>query len=98
MRWLIQQYYASAAYLQMNPRTQTVRRGILDRFCQQHGDQSFKQLQVKHLLRIRDSMVDRPEAANGLLKALRQVFKFAIELGDCKQLSTMFHSGVHGGQ
>jgi len=78
MRWLIQQYYASAAYLQMNPRTQTVRRGILDRFCQQHGDQSFKQLQVKHLLRIRDSMVDRPEAANGLLKALRQVFKFAI--------------------
>lgn len=79
MRWLIQQYCMSAAHRQLNPRTQTVRRGILDRFCREHGDKSFKQLQPKHLRRIRDTMVDRPGAANGLLKALRQVFKYAVE-------------------
>ena len=55
-----------------------MRRGILDRFCEQHGGKRFAQLEARHLRQIRDGMIDRPDAANNLIKALRQVFKFAV--------------------
>ena len=79
VRWLVTQYYSSAAFRQMSLRSQTVRRGILERFCGRHGSKRYSKLERRHLREIRDSMVDRPEAANALVKALRQVFKFAVE-------------------
>lgn len=103
MRWLVQQYYTSAAFKELKPRTQTVRRGVLNRFCEEHGDKSSKQLKPKHLRRIRDTMTDRPEAANALLKALRQVFKFAVTyelvdvnpVNDVEYLSAKNKHGFH---
>lgn len=77
LRWLVVEYYKSAMFKQLGDRTRYVRRGTLDRFCEKHGDKRFTHLQPTHLRTIRDTMVDRPEAANSLLKALRQVFKFA---------------------
>ena len=79
MRWLIEGYYKSAAFKELGDTTKPVRRGILERFSEKHGTKRYKQLQPRHLRKIRDSMTERPEAANGLLKALRQVFKFAID-------------------
>lgn len=73
-------YFKSAMFRGLDPRTQYVRRGILERFCQNQndGDKPYALLQPKHILKRRDEMMDRPEAANGMVKALRQLFKFAI--------------------
>lgn len=79
IRWLVSQYVQSAAFKGLEKSSQRVRRGILDRFCEKHGDKRYSVLRPKHLRRIRDKMADRPEAANGLLKALRQVFRWAVE-------------------
>jgi integrase len=45
---------------------------------QEHGDKPFI-MKPKHLRALRDSKADAPEAANALLKAMRQVFKWAVE-------------------
>ena len=68
-------------FKKLDPRTQHVRRQILDRFCQHKndGDKPFALLLPRHIRSRRDEMVDRPEAANGLIKALRQLFKFAVD-------------------
>jgi integrase len=81
VRWLCVQYYKSAMFNQLDPRTQYVRRGLLERFCQNKNDggKPFRLLQPRHLRTRRDEMMDRPEAANGMLKALRQLYKFAID-------------------
>lgn len=80
-RWLVEQYYRSSSFVQLTQRTQRVRRSILDTFCVGHGNKRFGHIEPRHLMAIRDDMVDRPEAANALIKALRQVFKYALEYG-----------------
>ncbi len=81
MHELIQAYYRAAAFKTLNKRTQYVRRLILERFCKNNGDgeKPFASLEVANLRVRRDVMADRPEAANGLIKALRQVFAFAMK-------------------
>jgi integrase len=73
-------YYKSAMFQELDPRTQKVRRAILERFCQHKsdGDKPYRMLLPKHVRVRRDEMMDRPEAANSLVKALRQLFKFAM--------------------
>ena len=80
IRALCVQYYKSAMFGELDPRTQKVRRGILERFCQHKngGDKPFALLQPKNVRARRDEMMDRPEAANSMVKALRQLYKFAI--------------------
>ncbi|WP_413219533.1 tyrosine-type recombinase/integrase [Tritonibacter mobilis] len=81
LRSLIEHYYRSSKYLALAPRTRHVRRQILDRFCQNNNDgqKPFASLEPQHLMARRDAMMDRPEAANSMIKALRQVFEVAIE-------------------
>ena len=38
IRWLCVQYYKSAMFRELDPRTQKVRRAILERFCQHKGN------------------------------------------------------------
>ncbi len=103
MRWLVIEYYKSAAYKQLSRRTQRVRRGILDRFSAEHGHKRYAQLKPKHLRRIRDKMIEKPEAANGMLKALGQVFKYAVEyeyvdnnpVTDIERLKSKNKDGFH---
>lgn len=83
LRELVEGYYASASFLTLADRTRRVRRQILDRFCE-HGDagnQPYASLEARHLLAWRDKLTATPEAANGTIKALRQVFAYAIEYG-----------------
>ena len=83
LRELIKGYYSSAAYLSLANRTRRVRRQILDRFCQYRnaGELPYAALEPRHLMIWRDKLIDTPEAANGTIKALRQVFKYAIDYG-----------------
>lgn len=80
IRALCVEYYKSAMFKELDPRTQRVRRGILEKFCQHKsdGDKPYALLLPRHIRQRRDEMVDRPEAANGMVKALRQLFKFAL--------------------
>lgn len=83
MRELIEGYYKSSSYMMLSDRTRHVRRQILDRFCSEngYGTLPFATLEAHHLMRWRDARVDKPEAANSTIKALRQVYKYAMEYG-----------------
>jgi integrase len=80
MRWLIETYYGSAEFKRLDERTQHVRRLVLDRFCEVDGSgaKPFRLLLPRHIRRFRDDRADRPEAANSLVKYLRQVFAVAV--------------------
>ncbi|MBF9023525.1 tyrosine-type recombinase/integrase [Rhodobacterales bacterium FZCC0069] len=78
-KWLCEQYFCSAEYMQLAPRTRHVRRLILEGICRQHGAKPYDLMEPRHVRKIRDTKASAPEAANALVKALRQVFNFAIE-------------------
>ena len=78
LRWLVEQYYRSAAFKEISLGYQKTRRGILDNFCEDHGTKQYAKLEPHHIRKLRDNMLDRPGAANNLLKALRQVYKYAV--------------------
>lgn len=77
MRWLCEQYYASAAFQLLAPTTRKVRRGILEEICQRAGNFRFATMEVQHVAKLRDEKAAFPEAANNRVKALRQLFAWA---------------------
>ncbi len=77
--WLVSEYYRSSSFKQLASGTRRNRQLLLTRFCENHGDKRYAKLEPKHLRRIRDGMSETPGSANNLMKALRQVFKFAVE-------------------
>lgn len=81
IRWLCVQYFGAADFKRLNPRTQRVRRGILERFCQTEndGEKPYKLLQPSHIRKRRDAKADKLESANSMIKALRQLYKYATE-------------------
>ncbi len=79
LRWLCIQYFSSAGYKQLASSTKTVRRQILDRICVKDGAKPFALLEPRHIRMRRDAKAEKPESANGELKALRQLFSFAVE-------------------
>jgi integrase len=73
-------YYRSADFRHLDSRTQQVRRLILDGLCKRGaGPLPYNKLTPLSILKWRDAKADRPEAANALIKALRQLYTFAIE-------------------
>ncbi len=82
LRWLVQSYYGCPEFLGLHESTRAKRRAILDGICREHGTKPFARMETKHVrLQIRDPKAATPEAANGRVKALRQVFKWAVEVG-----------------
>ena len=81
LRRLVELYYQSAEYRQLAKSTRRVRKGILDGLCEKHGSKPFALLESHHVRMLRDQKADLPEAANARVKALRQVFKWAVEAG-----------------
>jgi len=81
LHWLVVRYYGSAEFKHLGSGTQRVRCGILDKLCAVHGAKPFKRMEPRHVRRLRDEKAKFPEAANARLKALRQVFKWAVDAG-----------------
>ena len=80
LAWLCMKYFQSAEFKQLDPRTQHVRKLILDGLCLKGaGPLPYGRLTSLSILQWRDSKSDRPEAANSLIKSLRQLFAFAVE-------------------
>jgi integrase len=76
LRWLVEQYYQAAEFKRLM--RGHVRRSILDDITMKHGHKPFALMEPRHVRKIRDEKADLPEAANARVKALRQVFKWAI--------------------
>jgi integrase len=77
MRWLAEQYYASAAFQALGDSTRKVRRSILDAICERAGTFRFATMEPAHVAKLRDEKAATPEAANARVKALRQLFAWA---------------------
>jgi hypothetical protein len=78
-RWLVQEYKISSAYLALADRTRKVRAAILDDLCEHYGDLPYALLTAPAVMRLRDQRADKPEAANARIKAIRQVYRYALE-------------------
>jgi integrase len=78
MRWLCEQYYASAVFHALGNSTRRTRRGILDAICERTGAFRFSTMEPHHVAKLRDEKAAFPEAANARVKALRQLFTWAI--------------------
>jgi integrase len=78
MRWLCQQYYGSAAFQSLAGSTRNVRRGILDEICQRAGEFRYALMEPPHVAKLRDEKAAFPHAANNRVKALRQLFAWAM--------------------
>lgn len=79
-RWLCEEYFGSAEFRALEPKTQLLRRRLLDRMCEQHGSKPISQIEPLHVRRLRDQIL-KPEAANSYLKTLRQLFSFGSSYG-----------------
>ena len=80
LSWLANEYFQSAEFKQLDPRTQYVRRGIVERICERHGEKPFALMETRHVRKIRDEKAQFPNAANSRVKTLRQIFKWAKEV------------------
>jgi integrase len=78
MRWLCEQYYASAAFQSLAPSTRKVRRGILEEICHRAGQFRYTMMESTHVAKLRDEKAAFPHAANNRLKTLRQLFSWAV--------------------
>jgi integrase len=67
--WLLEGYYDSAEF----KRLKNIR--------EQHGDKPYALMQARHIRLLRDEKAETPEAANARVKALRQVYGWAKEMG-----------------
>ncbi|MEQ8445761.1 MAG: tyrosine-type recombinase/integrase [Pelagibacterium sp.] len=83
--WLCQQYMASSHFAELDQRTRYVRRGILSHCIGESpkgtkdtfGDVPLSRFTARTVGLIRDNKRDKPEAANGRIKAIRAVFNWA---------------------
>jgi integrase len=86
LRWLVEKYYASAAFKELESSTREVRRRLLDNLCQEArlegqpgtlGTLPYN-IPADKIEVLRDRKADRVDSANGRLKALRGLFAFAV--------------------
>jgi hypothetical protein len=90
-RWLCVRYFSECAdFKRLDPRTQRVRRQILegtfDEPIAPKSDRCFRdfplaKMNANAIEVLRDRKLSTPEAANGRVKAMRQVFKWGVAKG-----------------
>ena len=88
-RWLCVKYFAECAdYVRLDERTKRVRRGIIEATFDEPiapgSPRLFRDMPLTRMTEdavevLRDRKIQTPEAANGRLKAIRQVFKFGTK-------------------
>ena len=59
---------------------------VLDNLCRRHGNKPADRMEPRHVRMLRDEHVDRPEAANAIVKALRQIFVSGIVTNAVKRI------------
>jgi integrase/recombinase XerD len=81
-RHLCSEYYRSTEFKSLDVNsTQSWRKRALDAICVRFGEMSAASMEPKHVRALRDQLSDKPGAARNRLKALKALFKWAIETG-----------------
>jgi integrase/recombinase XerD len=78
-RYVCLAYYDSPEFKWLDPKTQYWRRRALDRICERHGNKPIDLIQPKHVRNLRDELATRRSRANERLKALKALFRWAME-------------------
>ncbi len=78
---LVVQYYRSPEFRSLRPSTRQTYRGIIERFRSEFGDYPVRGLKRAHISAIIGAMNDRPQAANNLLRLLKMLLNFSVEIG-----------------
>ena len=80
--WLCHTYFNSTTFkVELALTSQATRRRILVNLHPAIGEKPFSKIEARHVRVWLDDRADRPEAANGLLKALKALFRFAVNRG-----------------
>src|SRR6516225_4917649 len=74
-------YYQSPDFRSLADSTKDHRRRIIDKFRCKHGDKPLKGLRREHIVQIMADKAETPEAANNLIKLLRVMLNYAVDLG-----------------
>jgi integrase/recombinase XerD len=77
--FLCKEYFRSQTFRALNVSTRLWRRRVLEEICEEHGEKPYAKLQEKNVRSLRDEKAGKPGAANLRLKALRALFRWAIE-------------------
>jgi hypothetical protein len=72
-------YCAHQIFNSLDPSTKAWQRRALDGVTAKHGNKPAAQMEPRHVRKLRDEKAETPAEANKLLKALRALFKWAIE-------------------
>ena len=80
-RDLLRLYLGSALYSKLSPSSKRNYRVILEKFCAKYGHLPVSQFSRKHASAILAKLSDTPEAANTLMKRLRLLLNFAVDIG-----------------
>ncbi|MEO0569458.1 MAG: tyrosine-type recombinase/integrase [Pseudomonadota bacterium] len=81
LAWLINQYIASPQFKEAKPATQIQRRSILLRISKESGHRDCRTLSREAVQAGRDKRASTAGAANNMLKAIKALYKWAIETG-----------------
>jgi site-specific recombinase XerD len=73
-------YYGSAEFKGRSPATKSKYRRIIDKFCEEHGRRAVHQMKRSHVSKIVGALGDHPGAANSLIKVLRLLLAFAVNI------------------
>jgi integrase len=78
---LVVSYYKSPEFRGLKASTAKVRRNIIEAFRREHGDKPLAPLKRDNVKNIIGAKADTPEAANNLLKTLRLLLNYAVDVG-----------------
>jgi integrase len=73
-------YFASPQFRGMRSSSQKIYRGIIERFCREHGDKRAVLLGREHIVRLMAGYADRPNIANALRRVLRAMMRHAMDI------------------
>src|SRR5262249_24225412 len=82
---LVMSYYGSSNFRGLKASTAAVRRNIVERFRNEHGSKPVTRLERKHIKDIIGARSATPHAANNLLKTLRLLLNYGVEIGMIKR-------------
>ena len=78
---LVVSYYGSPDFRGLKGSTAIVRKNIIERFRREHGNKPVARLERKHIKDIIGVKSETPQAANHLLKVVRLLLNYAVEIG-----------------
>lgn len=80
LKWLVDQWHASADWAQSSLATRRQRENILLHVLEKSGNVPFTAINKRHIMEARDKRAKTPFAANNFLKTMRALFRWAVEM------------------